>query len=689
MVLFSTTNSSFVEIQIKKPVRISVLKKVLLLALLIPLPGYPLNDPQIDSLYSKLRRVNDSAKIEILTKLTWELRNSEPGRSIELGLDAINLAEKYNDYENLVKLHSFVGVAYRIVGNYSLSTDYYYKGLELAKKYNLREQEGYAYINIANLHIYQEYYNNAIENLSKALVIADEIGNKSMLSYVYLNLGRAKLLLKQADSALVDFSKALRIRKQINQVPGLAVCYKYIGDVYNEKGDFYRAIENYNTSQQLVDKDLDKDLHANILTRKAELFLKTGETEMALKYAEMGHDIAIAIGAKLTIRDALKVITQVAKGKERYRQATGNLENIIRYNDTLFNQRLSEKLFFLEYQYEKQKRESEIEIKELRLNRARSLSAALGAIIVLLVGLDVSVFVSLQHRKRKNRQLVLQNEEIIKQRSHIEQKNKNLEDAYRVIESYIGKITDSIQYAERIQDALLPELSTTKPFFSDAFCFFKPKDYVSGDFYWITQKNDKLYFAVADCTGHGVPGAFMSIIGIDMLNQAINQQNITETDKILNYLNLELPIKMNLHEDEMVLKDSMDIAVCCFNPETLTLSYSGALIPLTLYRDGSIIEEKPSPISIGISRRIYTKPFEQKTLQLQRNDWVFLYTDGFIDQFGDETNRKFLKKHFVALLGTIAQSSGSQFKETLEKTFKSWKGKVEQTDDVLVLGLRV
>jgi serine phosphatase RsbU (regulator of sigma subunit) len=284
---------------------------------------------------------------------------------------------------------------------------------------------------------------------------------------------------------------------------------------------------------------------------------------------------------------------------------------------------------------------------------------------------------------------MLQNEEIITQRSNIELKNKTLEEAYRVIESYIGKITDSIQYAERIQEALLPSLEVTKPFFTDAFCFFKPKDFVSGDFYWVAKKNGVIYFAVADCTGHGVPGAFMSIIGMDMLNQAINQHSITEPAKILNYLNIELPLKMNLHEDEMVLKDSMDIAVCCFDPSSLALTFSGALIPLTICRNGEIIEEKPSPISLGISRRVYTKPFEQKTVQLQSNDWVFLYTDGFIDQFGGEKNRKFLKKHFVTLLGTIAQSSGSQFKETLEKTFKSWKGNVEQTDDVLVLGLRV
>ncbi len=660
-----------------------------IIALLIPLFGCSAKDKKIDSLYIKLGQANDSSRVEILTKLTWELRNSEPNKSIEIGLKTIELAEKYKDYKNLVNLHGYIGVAYRIIGNYSKSTDYYYKGLELSKKHKLPEQEGFAYINIANLLIYQEYYKNAIENLNNAFAIASKIKNKLMLSYVHLNRGRANLLLKQYDSAIVDLNLALKIRREINLTAGIAVCYKYIGDLYKEKGDYFLAVENYNTSQQIVNPETDKDLFANILARKAELFLKTGETDEALKYAQNANDIAKEIGSKLTIRDALKVITQVAKVREHYRTATGNLESIISYNDTLFNQRLSEKLFFLQYQYEKQKKESEIEIKQLKLNRALSLAFALVTIIILLVGLIIFVLVSLKHRKKVNNQLVLQNAEINDQRTNIEIKNKNLEDAYTVIENYIGKITDNIQYAQRIQEALMPSLELAKPYFSDIFCFYKPKDFVSGDFYWISQKNNKVYFAVADCTGHGVPGALMSIIGLDMLNQALIQQNITEPAKILNFLNVELPLKMNIGEDEMVLKDSMDIAVCCLDKENMTLSYSGALIPLIICRNGLIIEEKPTPIPIGISRKVYSKHFEQKTIRLQKNDWIFLYTDGFIDQFGGEKNKKYLKKHFFDILTNLSQSNGEQYSNELKNVFNSWKSVEDQTDDVLVLGLLI
>lgn len=662
---------------------------IIFIALLIPILGYPTPDKKIDSLYNILSKVNDSAQVEVLTKLTWELRNSEPNKSIELGLEAIEKAQRFKDYKNLVNLHGYVGVAYRIIGNYSKSTDYYYKGLELSKKYKLPEQEGFAYINIANLLIYQEYYNNAIENLNNALVIASRINNKLMLSYVYLNRGRANLLFKQYDSALVDLNQALKIRQEINLKQGIAVCYKYIGDLYKEKGDYFLAIENYNTSQQIVNLETDKDLYANILARKAELFLKTGETDEALKYAQNANEIAKEIGAKLTIRDALKVITQIAKGRENFRTATGNLESIIRYNDTLFNQRLSEKLFFLQYQYEKQKKESEIEIRELRLNRARSLAFALITIIILLVGLVVFVLVSLKQRKKINAQLMLQNAEISDQRKNIEFKNKNLEEAYGIIETYIGKITDNIRYAERIQEALLPSLETAKPYFSDVFCFYKPKDFVSGDFYWFLQKDNKVYFAVADCTGHGVPGAFMSIIGLDMLNQAVGQQNITEPDRILNFINVELPLKLNIGVEEMVLKDSMDIAVCCFDKDSMTLSYSGALIPLFICRNGLIIEEKPSPILIGLSEKVHDKNFALKKIKLQENDWIFVYTDGFVDQFGGEMNKKFLKKQFLRLLSDNSHTDGANYAEQLNNTFLTWKGAGEQIDDVLVLGVKV
>ncbi|MFO7828115.1 MAG: tetratricopeptide repeat protein, partial [Bacteroidales bacterium] len=187
------------------------------------------NNQVIDSLYQELNRTHDSLKAEILNELSWELRNSFPEKSIELGLSAMEMAQKFDDYENYIQAHSFVGVAYRILGKYSESLDYYFKGLELAQKYDDKELEGYSYINIGNLYIYQEYYNIAIENLLKAKDIAEGINHKRMLAYIYLNLGRAKMLKKEYDDALDYFQQALDLRIELNNIPGQAVCYKYIG----------------------------------------------------------------------------------------------------------------------------------------------------------------------------------------------------------------------------------------------------------------------------------------------------------------------------------------------------------------------------------------------------------------------------------------------------------------------------
>ncbi len=665
--------------------------------ILICLPSHGSNQShQIDSLKKLLEYQSDTAKIRTLAALSWELRNSEPLSAIEYGTLAIEKAEKYMDFEALAMVHGYVGVAYRITGNYSKSTDYFYKGLEISQKHNLAEQQGYAFINIANLLIYQEYYNSAFENLKKADEIARKIKNFRMLSYVYLNYGRGRLLTKEFDQALTDLTNALLIRKDIGFTQGLPVCYKYIGDIYFELQNFNDALINYDEALRIVKKDLDKDLYANILVRKAEIYCKKGNINLAQKFATEALRLAQSIGARLTIRDALKVSAQTAKIENNFKTASQSFEKIINYNDTLFNQQLSEKLFFLEYQYEKQKKETEIEllnnekiIKELQLNRQFSINITLIAFILLFIILFVIILISLKHRKDKNQQLEAQNEEIIKQQQNIEIKNKHLEDAYRVIERYISKITDNIKYAERIQKAIMPSLSMPQGFFTESFCFYKPKDFVSGDFYWFVSKNDSLFFAVADCTGHGVPGAFMSIIGLDMLNQAVNQSNLSEPSAILEFINSDLPKRMNSSENVMVLKDAMDIAVCRYDRETMVLHYSSALIPVLICRNELIHEHKPSPVSIGISKKIYSKKFAQNSIQLQKNDWIYISTDGYIDQFGGSTGQKYYRKRLYSSLAENSQLNSRYQQMELERTFLQWQGKNEQVDDVLVLGLKL
>ena len=377
------------------------------------------SNTDIDSLFKLIINAEDSLKAEILNEISWELRNSKPEKSIDYGLEAIKFAERFNDYENLIQAHSYIGVAYRVLGNYSESIDYYYKGLQLAKKYGEKEQEGYAYINIGNLHIYQGYYYNALENLNYARIIAENLQHKRMLAYVHLNIGRAQMLRDDHIDALENFNRALELRIEINQISGQAVCYKYIGNIHFELGDNSLALENYRKSLKVVDEDSDKDLYANIYSDISKIYLEMKNYGLAEMNGFKSLRVAQDIGAKLIIRDNYKILSDIKLETGDYKAASKYLDYIINYNDTLFSQQLSEKIFNLEYQFEKQRKQAEIDllnkdkrIQELELHRARTYIIALLIILVLIVGMFIFVLVTLKNGREKNQLLEQQKEEL-------------------------------------------------------------------------------------------------------------------------------------------------------------------------------------------------------------------------------------------------------------------------------------
>ncbi len=389
-----------------------------------------------DSLSVPAKIENDSAQIPVLLSRSWELRNSIPEQSIEFGLQAIDLATQFKDFENLAKAHSFIGVAYRVLGNYSKSIDYYYKGLEIAKQHGVIEQEGFAYLNLANLHIYQEHYAIAKENIRKAEIIAENTNNKQMLSYVYLYYGNALQFTNELDNALNYYTKALELRIETNHIPGQAACYKHIGDIYFEKKEFASANENYNKSLEKFNKIADKNLYADILIKKSLILIDEKKLTEAHKLALESLKLARQIGAKLVIRDALMVLSNISNKTKDYKSATEYLQKVIEYNDTLFNQKLSEKIFSIEYQLEKELRETKIEIlnkdfaiKELEVKRIRVFSIALSIILGLLALIFVGVLFLWRHGKKRSNLLEKQNQEIINQRNSIEQKNIKLNEA--------------------------------------------------------------------------------------------------------------------------------------------------------------------------------------------------------------------------------------------------------------------
>ena len=241
-------------------------------------------------------------------------------------------------------------------------------------------------------------------------------------------------------------------------------------------------------------------------------------------------------------------------------------------------------------------------------------------------------------------------------------------------------ITDSIKYAKRIQFAILPPEIP----FNNTFVFFKPKDIVSGDFFWLISHKGKEFIAAVDCTGHGVPGAFMSFIGYTSLNKIVIEQNIHEPAEILNHLNEE--VASTLHQKgEDIVNDGMDIALVCFDPKNKQLQYAGAFNPLWLIRDGEILETKANRFAIGRSTGIENR-FTNHIVEIKDNDVIYLFTDGYSDQFGGEEGKKFKTGNFKDLILSFQQQSLDVQRDLLEKTIDGWRGGHEQIDDMLIIG---
>jgi serine phosphatase RsbU (regulator of sigma subunit)/HAMP domain-containing protein len=273
--------------------------------------------------------------------------------------------------------------------------------------------------------------------------------------------------------------------------------------------------------------------------------------------------------------------------------------------------------------------------------------------------------------------------EVVEQKAKIEMQAQKLEVLYK-------QVTDSIRYAKRIQEAILPPDSFVKKLLPDSFILYKPKDIVSGDFYWIEQLNGKVLFAAVDCTGHGVPGAFMSIVGHNLLRQIMSKLQFVQPSIILD--ELSKGVREILHQrsfEEASAKDGMDITLCSFDKKNYELEFAAAFNPLYLVRNGELFEIKGNKFSVGIYIEKEPQKFTNHKLQTQKGDVIYIFSDGYADQFGGPRGKKFMEKQFRDLLLTIHAKPMPEQRRILEQTFEHWRGNEDQVDDILVMGMRV
>ncbi len=377
---------------------------------------------------------------------------------------------------------------------------------------------------------------------------------------------------------------------------------------------------------------------------------------------------------------------------------------IVQHNEQeLSEQALNSKLANYRSTYEGEKKEADIkalkqanEIQELKSKQSNYfLAAAIGVAVVVLIIAYL----------------------LYKQNKHKTEVNHLLKEQNLLILSKKHEIENSIKYAKGIQTALLPDPNDITKNLKNSFIFYQPKDVVSGDFYWFHQMDDHFYCIAADCTGHGVPGALMSIVSMDKLHQAIFEKHITEPSHILSFLNNEIKNALKQHNDESKQKDGLDLALLRFNKDLTSVVFAGANRPLYLIREGKTTEYKADKMAIaGFTPNTYE--FKQQQIPLNTNDCLYVFSDGYADQFGlsaealaeaegiikdrassiEQVNsakatltngKKFMTKNFKSLLESVADKDILTQKQEVMSRFKAWKGNYEQVDDILVIGIKI
>lgn len=289
-------------------------------------------------------------------------------------------------------------------------------------------------------------------------------------------------------------------------------------------------------------------------------------------------------------------------------------------------------------------------------------------------------------RQEQEKKQLLENQKTILE-FEVKERTREVLDQKNVIEIKNREVTESLHYAKRIQAAILPDIKKINQSLQDLFILYLPKDIVSGDFYSFAQRDEKIIVAAADCTGHGVAGAFMSMIGTALLNQIVNEKGITEPSEILTQLNDGIVTSLKQRESEM--NEGMDIALCTINNKSKTLQYSGANRPLWIIRNNEFQYYKPNKIPIGGKQYNKTDGFMQHNITLEQGDSIYLFSDGYVDQFGGDLGKKFMTKKFRELLLSIQHLSMNEQKEYLLNTLIKWQGKHDQVDDILVIGIKI
>ncbi len=641
---------------------------------------------------------------------------------------ALAIRLKLNDKKTIATTYNNLGGVYLNLSKFNEALDYYKKSLAIREQINDKYGIAVCYSNLGNICGGQSNYPEALQYHFKALKMKEDLmaeGNKEVdslsLAKSYVNIGLVYQLEEKYNEAINYHTKALRIRLANGDKNAISESYNITGNIYYNKNDFKTALFYFEKCLVIKTEIGDQSGKAAVLNNmaviykeqkqfdKALIYLKEaqaihkeiGEEEgllncdinfggiyYALKNYTLAEDYfkkAYEVSQKFEIVDDLKECTKgladVYKAQGKFELSLDYYKKYIHFRDSISNEESSNKIVRAEMNYEfdkKQTIEKSVHEKETAVALAESkkhkiIIWSVCGILILVFGFAVYAYRSNLQKQRINKELDI--------------KNKRIETAHAIIEERNKEVTDSIHYAKRIQRAMITSDSYIANYVKEFFIFYQPKDIVSGDFYWAVNHNNKFYLAVADCTGHGVPGAFMSLLNISFLNENVIEKNVIRPDDILNEQRYHIIKALNPigNEDS---KDGMDCVLAAFDFKELTLEYAAANNSFYIIRNGELLVCKADKMPVSKSPND-TQPFTYNKIQLQKNDSLYIFTDGYADQFGGAKGKKFKYKQLEEILLANYNLSIEKQKEIINDSFTNWKGNLEQVDDVLIIGIKI
>ncbi|MDP2386625.1 MAG: tetratricopeptide repeat protein [Bacteroidota bacterium] len=677
------------------------------------------NQKSVDILQKLLKSTKSLAlQKEIKRDLATSLNNiasayklkGDVAKTIECLTKSLELQHEVDDKEGEARSLSNLAYIYDQQGDIPKSLEYNHKSLKIKEAIGDKDGIAYSFNNMGTIYLLQNDYKKALDYFNKAYALQVEVNNKNgaaqtlnNIGYLYFNEGNLKL-------ALEYYEKSLTQRQLLQDKQGIAETMINIGGLYQKITEQKEWKNNKKAQDSLNNKALDyfKDALAIqqisedkkgasvSMINMAEILFAQGEFKLAEENGLKGLKLSQEIGFPDNIRHASAVLSRIYEKKGNYKEA---FEMVLLHklmSDSISNENTKRASLQKSFQYEYDKKaaadsvrvEEERKVVTAQLKQEKTQRFALYAGIALIT--IFSAFMYNRFRVTRKQKFIIEDQkvEVDKQRELADSRRIIAEEQHHIIEEKQKEILDSIHYAKRIQQALLTGESYISEYFgAECFILYQPKDIVSGDFYWAAAQHNKFYIATADCTGHGVPGAFMSLLNINFLNENVIERGIELPGNILTEQRKEIIKALNPKGDENS-KDGMDCVLCAFDLKNNQLDFAAANNPLWLVRNNELTEFKADKMPVGKGED-NAMDFRNQNIQLEKGDIIYTFTDGYADQFGGPKGKKFKYKQLEEVILANTNKPMQEQKDALLASINQWKGEQEQVDDILVIGVRV